>query len=161
MLTREQPFPDFDLMDHRGLQTTKGDLLGHWTVVYFYMKDYSVICTRLAKDFTDLIRKFKARGCEVWGVSPDSPKTHANFLAKNRLGVSLLSDGRRQLARLCGVWGPKVFHGRQLVGTRRATFIVDPEAVVQGVLTGVLPQAHAFQALETLAAIQKIWKGGQ
>jgi peroxiredoxin Q/BCP len=81
MLSKGQPFPDFELKNHQGATVTRKDLLGHWTVVYFYMKDYSDICTNLAKGFTALAKKFKARSCEVWGVSVDSVRSHSNVVS--------------------------------------------------------------------------------
>jgi peroxiredoxin Q/BCP len=155
MLSKWQPFPDFQLVNHRGATVTKEDLMGHWTVVYFFMKDYSDICTKLAKDFTALSKKFRARGCEVWGVSVDSVRSHSNVVAQHNLFQSLISDPEHQLMSACGVWGPKKVHGKEVLGAHRTTFIIDPEGLVRVVMPEVVPRNHPPKVVDALSAAQK------
>ena len=155
MLKKGQPFPDFQLLNHKGATVTRENLKGHWTVLYIYMKDYSDICTNLAKDFNSLAKRFKARSCEVWGVSSDSPRSHSNVVSMHNLFQTLLSDPEHKLMEACGAWGLKKVHGKEVMGAHRTTFILDPEAVVKAVMAEVVPRNHPAQAMETLAAVQK------
>jgi peroxiredoxin Q/BCP len=155
MLTKGQPFPDFELRDQAGAAISQKDLKGQWTVVYFYVKDFSDLCTVQAKEFTALGRKYKARGCQVWGVSADSARSHSIVHQRLRLFQSLLSDPDHALMTAAGVWAPKILHGKELVGLHRSAFIVDPDGIVQEALADKAPASHAVLALERLAAIQK------
>ena len=156
MLEKGQPFPDFTLNNHLGVAVTKDDLKGRWSVVYLYMKDYSDICTKLARDFTALGRKFKNRGAEVFGVSADSVRSHSIVFARHRLTQSLLSDPDHALMKACGVWGPKKVHGKEVMGCHRTTFLVDPEGVVREVFPNVITVNHPSNVLDALANLQKV-----
>jgi peroxiredoxin Q/BCP len=155
MLEIGQPFPEFKLNNHLGVAVTQEDLKGHWTVVYFYMKDYSDICTRLARDFTVLGRKFKSRNAEIIGVSADSVRTHSIVVGRHRLIQSLLSDPAHALMIASGVWGVKKVHGKEVMGCHRTTFVLDPEGVVREVFPNVITVNHPSNVLDALVALQK------
>lgn len=155
MLSKGQPFPDFKLKNHQGAFVTRADLKGHWSAVYFYMKDYSDLCTALAREFSMLHRKFKAKGCEIWGVSADSVRSHANMVSRHHLNLSLISDPDHALMEACGVWGPKRIHGKEAMGAYRSAFIIDPEGLVREATRDVIRAKHPAQVFELLAAAQK------
>lgn len=155
MLAKGESFPDFELKDHHGAAVTQEALKNKWTVVYFYMKNYSDICTNLAKEFNALARRFKSRGCQIFGVSADSPRSHSTVWAKHRLFQSLLSDPDHALMTATGVWGPKKMHGKDIFGARRTTFIVDPQGVVREAMTDVVTLNHPAHVLEVLTSLQK------
>ena len=62
------------------------------------------------------------------GISKDSPEKQLDFATKNRFGYPLLSDPKGEVADLFGV-------RRRLLArtlpTKRATFIVDQDQVLQ------------------------------
>jgi peroxiredoxin Q/BCP len=154
MLKKGKHFPEFSLKNQNGTFTTLDDLKDHWSVVYFYMKDYSDICTNLAKEFTALSRKFKAKNTHVYGVSRDSVRSHLNVFTKHKLFQTLLSDPDHVLMEACGIWGPKMVHGKELMGAHRTTFILDPETKVREIFTNVVPLNHPANVYEALAEIQ-------
>ncbi len=73
--------PDLTLVDPNGAPV-KLTALPRPLVVYFYPKDDTTGCTREAQDFSALAGDFAKAGVTVLGVSKDSPKRHANFIAK-------------------------------------------------------------------------------
>ncbi|HNT73238.1 MAG TPA: redoxin domain-containing protein, partial [Methanothrix sp.] len=68
--------PRFCLPDQDERVVCLEELSGRWVVLYFYPKDHTSGCTREAVDFTESLKEFRDRGAEVFGVSPDSPKSH-------------------------------------------------------------------------------------
>ncbi|MFX8308890.1 redoxin domain-containing protein, partial [Acinetobacter baumannii] len=74
MLTVGQKFPDFSLQDQDGNTHTLESLRGEAFVVYFYPKDDTPGCTTEACEFRDAQPQFD--GVQVFGVSPDSVKSH-------------------------------------------------------------------------------------
>ena len=79
------------------------DLKGKNVVLYFYPKDSTPGCTREGQDFTDNIRKFRARNTVILGVSRDSIKSHENFKAKQKYSF--------EVASTCGLVKTSVLNG--------------------------------------------------
>ncbi|MFW2851896.1 peroxiredoxin [Sphingomonas sp. TX0543] len=92
-------------------------------VIYFYPKDDTSGCTREAQDFTALAADFAKEGVALLGISKDSPKQHAKFIAKYGLTVPLASDEDGAACEAFGVWVEKSMYGRKYMGIERATFL--------------------------------------
>ncbi|MBN2430121.1 MAG: peroxiredoxin [Acidobacteria bacterium] len=119
--------PNFSLPDQDGKERNLSDFRGKWLVLYFYPKDNTSGCTTEACDFTENMPDFTALSAEVVGVSPDSPRSHANFIAKHNLRVTLLSDPDNRVLPLFGAWGKKKMYGKEYEGVVRSTVLIDPE----------------------------------
>jgi thioredoxin-dependent peroxiredoxin len=148
MLEAGQPFPDFELQDQHGNVRTAADLKGQKTIIYFYPKDDTSGCTQEACEFTELMPRFT--GASVFGVSPDSVKSHAKFATKYNLNFPLLADTEQALANACGVWVEKSMYGKKYMGVERTTFLVDENGVVAKVWNKVKPAGHAAEVLASL-----------
>lgn len=145
------PIPDATLPDQNGEARPLRALLGeHGAVIYFYPKDSTPGCTLEAHDFQSLLPRFLARGVTVIGVSKDSPRSHANFCAKQGLGFTLLSDQDGELCEGFGVWQEKTRCGKTCWGIVRSTFVVDGAGVVRQVYANVQAKGHAAQVLDSL-----------
>lgn len=147
MLTVGQKFPDFSLQDQDGNTHTLESLKGKAFVVYFYPKDDTPGCTTEACEFRDAQPQFE--GVRVFGISPDSVKSHKKFAEKFGLNFPLLADTEKQLAEACGVWVEKSMYGKTYMGVARTTFLVDANGLVQHVWEKVTPKAHAADVLST------------
>ena len=55
---------------------SKKDLLGHWSVLFFYPADFSFVCPTELEDLADHYDEFKQAGCEVYAVSCDTQWVH-------------------------------------------------------------------------------------
>ena len=87
----------------------------------------------------------------IFGVSPDSVRSHAKFRAKYELPYRLLADDEHRLADAYGVWVEKKFAGRAYMGVERSTFVVGPDGRIEDVLATVKPAEHAEQLIAVLA----------
>ena len=144
--------PDFDLETSGGGKLTRGDLHGRQTVLYFYPKDDTPGCTLEGQEFTRLRNEFQAKGVDVFGVSPDSPRSHDRFAEKCSLGIPLVSDPQRVLIEGLGLWREKTFAGRTYMGVERSTFLIGPDGVVQREWRAVKAPGHAAEVLEAVSA---------
>lgn len=117
--------PQFEAQVHDGSIISNADLLGHYTVIFFYPKDNSPICTIEACSFRDNINEFKKYNCRVIGVSSDSIEKHKAFAEKYNLNFPLISDKGDKLRKLFGVTYD--FFGLM---PGRETFLIDPEGKV-------------------------------
>ena len=149
-----QPAPEFCLPDQNEQNVCLNKFRGKWVVLYFYPKDNTTGCTAEAIDFTALLDAFRAASAEVLGVSPDSPKSHVNFIAKKGLKLRLLSDTEREVLKAYGVWQLKKMYGREYYGVVRSTFLIDPSGKIAHVWPKVKVKGHAEEVLQTLQSLQ-------
>ncbi|NCR38534.1 MAG: thioredoxin-dependent thiol peroxidase [Microcystis aeruginosa W13-11] len=126
------------------------DFAGQWLVLYFYPKDNTPGCTAEARDFTALSPQFQQLNAVILGVSPDSAKSHCRFIEKHNLTIQLLSDTEHQLAEIYQVWGLKKFMGKEYMGIKRATFLIDPQGNIAYIWSNVKVKAHAEAVLKKL-----------
>jgi len=150
MLKEGQKAPAFALLDQNGTTHTLVDYQGQWVLVYFYPKDDTPGCTKEACMIRDNWPKFKELGIQVFGVSVDSPKSHAKFADKYALPFTLLADEDKKMVEKYGVWGEKKFMGRTYMGINRVSYLIDPQGKIAKVYPKVKPAEHAQEVLQDL-----------
>jgi len=146
--------PDFCLPNQDEEEICLRDIKGRWIVLYFYPKDNTPGCTTEACDFTAAVPAFEDLDAIVLGVSPDSPKSHRNFIEKKDLGITLLADSSKELCNLFGVWQLKKNYGKEYMGVVRSTFIIDPDGKIAAVWDKVKVKGHADEVRAKLALLQ-------
>jgi thioredoxin-dependent peroxiredoxin len=144
--------PDFSMSADDGSDVSRESLLGQRYILYFYPKDDTAGCTAQACSMRDNFGRVIGTGVEVFGVSPDSVKSHVKFRAKYELPYRLLSDAGHAIAEAYGVWVDKTYLGRSYQGVERSSFIIGPEGKIEHVLERVKPMEHVDLLLEALAA---------
>ena len=55
---------------------TKQDILGKWSVFFFYPADFTFVCPTELEDLANKYEEFKAVGCEIYSVSCDTHFVH-------------------------------------------------------------------------------------
>lgn len=145
--------PDFCLPDKDDKQVCLKDLGGRWVVLYFYPKDLTPGCTREACEFTERLGDFARMDAAVLGVSTDLTERHRKFAAKNKLSIELLSDPKHEVIGKYGAWQPKKILGKELMGTVRSTFLVDPKGNIAHIWPSVKPWGHANEVRNKLAEL--------
>jgi len=148
-VTAGQPAPDFSLADDTGATVHLADLRGRRVVLYFYPKDDTHGCTRQACALRDDWTEIEATGARVYGVSPDTVESHAEFRAKFHLPFPLLADPDRGTLESYGFWGERP-DGR--VGVIRSTVLIGEDGTIERVWSPVDPDAHLGIIREALAA---------
>ncbi|MEL6858083.1 MAG: peroxiredoxin [Pseudomonadota bacterium] len=122
-------------------------------VVYFYPRDNTPGCTTESIDFSSLKPEFEALGVAIIGVSKDSLKSHANFVTKKELTVTLASDEDSDACEQFGVWVEKNMYGKKYIGIERSTFLVLADGSLAEVWRKVKVKGHATAVLETVQQI--------
>lgn len=141
--------PSFSLESSDRSTVTLDGLKGEWVVLYWYPKDDTPGCTMEACEIRDNWQLLSGRA-KLFGVSPDSIKSHLKFQQKFALPFPLLSDDEHRVSDAYGVWGPKKFMGREYMGVDRSTFIIDPQGKLARVFPAVKPAGHALEILQAL-----------
>jgi peroxiredoxin Q/BCP len=142
--------PDFDAASTSGKTFQLAQQRGRPFVLYFYPKDNTPGCTDEGAQFRDLYPEFQAAGCDVYGVSRDSVKSHEGFKAKMSFPFELLSDPDEKLCGMFGVMKMKNMYGKQVRGIERSTFLVDGQGNVRREWRGVKVPGHAAEVLEAV-----------
>jgi thioredoxin-dependent peroxiredoxin len=145
--------PAFSLPDQDGAMHALKDYRGSWVLLYFYPKDDTTGCTKEACAIRDEFPAFGTLKATVLGVSADSVKSHRKFADKYHLPFALLSDESKKVLKSYGVWGIKKFMGREYMGIRRTSFLIDPAGKIAKVYESVKPALHADEVLADLKAL--------
>lgn len=145
--------PDFSLSATGDRTVTLSALRGRKLVIYFYPKDNTPGCTNETKDFGALHGEFAAAGCEVFGVSRDSLKSHENFKAKLELPFDLISDPDEVACEAFGVMKLKNMYGKQVRGIERSTFVIDAKGEIAREWRGVKVPGHAAEVLAVVKSL--------
>ncbi len=134
--------PEFELPDELGNPRKLSELLSSGSILlYFYPADFTPICTAQACALRDMVEKLDATNgpdpelinelegsaevVKVVGISVQSVASHLRFKTQFNLPFTLLSDMDKTAVRAYGVTGPMGF------GIRRATFLIDADAVIR------------------------------
>lgn len=145
--------PAFNLPDQSGIEHSLKDYAGRWLLIYFYPKDDTPGCTTEACTIRDNATDFKKSKIAILGVSTDSITSHEKFAKKYQLPFPLLADADKKMVEAYGVWGEKKFMGRTYMGTRRMSFLINPEGKIAKIYSEVKPKDHATQVLIDQKAI--------
>ena len=140
--------PAFEVFTQNGDTVTLDSLRGRRAILYFYPKDNTSGCTLEAKSMRDGKAALAEAGYEIYGISPDSQRSHQNFCAKHELNFTLLSDTEKTMAEAFGVWVEKKMYGRSYMGIQRTTFIVDEQGVIEHIFEKVDTKNHYQQILD-------------
>ena len=140
--------PNFSLLDQTSSAVSNETLLGSKYILFFYPKDDSPGCTKEACAIRDNYKKISKAGYQVFGISPDTVKKHNKFIDKYEFQYSLLADENKEMINAFGLWGPKKFMGREVIGVHRTTFIIDEEGKIEHIILKVKTKEHDRQILE-------------
>jgi peroxiredoxin Q/BCP len=143
-----QKAPAFTSVNQNNEPISLSDYKGKKLVLYFYPKDNTPTCTIEACNLRDNFEKFKLQGYEILGVSPDSPKSHSNFINKQQLPFSLIADQDLSLAKAYGVWAMKKTFGKEYMGIVRTTFVIDENGLLIDIIDKVESKKHTEQILK-------------
>ena len=147
--------PNFTLPSQWGEMINLSDFRGkNCVVLYFYPKDETRGCKAEACAFRDSYEIFKEAGAEVIGISPDSTKSHQNFISKHALGINLLSDSEHKVLEDYGAWQKKKLYGREFMGVGRSTYLINPEGKVEYIWPKVKVQDHVNEVKNKLVELQ-------
>jgi thioredoxin-dependent peroxiredoxin len=144
---------DFTLPSTGGKTFSLSSTRGKKVVLYFYPKDNTPGCTAEGADFRDRHGAFARAGCEIYGVSRDSVKSHESFKAKMKFPFDLLSDAGETVCAQFRVIKLKNMYGRQVRGIERSTFVVDQNGVLAREWRGVKVPGHAEEVLNFVKAL--------
>ena len=149
--------PKFNRHEENGTSAfetlTQDSFPGQWKVIFFYPKDFTFVCPTEIAEFARLNPQFAERDAVVLGGSTDNEHSKLGWRREhpdlNGLKMWQFADPGGKLARALGVLNED--EGVAL----RATFVVDPDNVVQHVyVTNLNVGRNPEDTLRVLDALQ-------
>lgn len=111
------------------LKVKTEDVLGKWSIFFFYPADFSFVCPTELGDVQDHYTELQAAGCEVYSVSTDSHFVHKAWADATdtigRLEYTMLADPNGKISRFFGVMDEEAGQAY------RGSFIVSPEGKIK------------------------------
>ena len=71
-----------------------------------------------------------------------------------KIPYKLLADTDTKVSKLFGVWGKKKFMGREYLGVKRSTFLINESGKIIKVFEKVKAKGHSKEVLEFYASIK-------
>lgn len=127
--------PDFSLPDESGHLVRLNGLRGHNVVLVFYPGDDTTICTRQLCQFRDDWKQAEARGVKVFGVNPESARSHGEFRRKYSFPFPLLVDSGQKVGEL--------YHTNGLI-VKRTVYLIGPDGTIRFARRGVPPPSEVL-----------------
>ena len=115
--------PDFTLENQRHEAVRFSDILKNGPVLLvFYPGDFTPVCTSQLCNYRDSLESFQRFGVQLVGVSFNTPLQHKAFAEKYGFDFPLLSDPKKETAKLYGCTSLLM-----LGNVSRAVFIVSAD----------------------------------
>ncbi len=143
------PAPDFTLGSTSGSTVTLSTLRGKNVLLAFFPLAFTGTCTREMAAFTDDFSHFQSANTVVLPISVDSVPTLREFKAKEKIGVDLLSDFKREVSRLYGTLLEEHFF------SNRAYILIDTQGMVRWVYAEETPGTRRENS-EILAQLKRL-----
>jgi peroxiredoxin (alkyl hydroperoxide reductase subunit C) len=110
-------------------EITEKDLLGKWSIVFFYPADFTFVCPTELGDLADHYSEFQKIGAEIYSVSTDTHFTHKAWHDSSetiqKIEFPMLGDPTGTITRNFDV----MIESEGLA--ERGTFILNPEGKIQ------------------------------
>jgi thioredoxin-dependent peroxiredoxin len=140
--------PGFSVKNQTGKEFKIDSRKGHWTVLYFYPKSETPGCTKQACTFSDSIKKIRALGADVYGISVNTVADQNKFSNKYGLKFDLLADEDGKVTEL---YGAKMKDRKM---SNRWTYLIDPDMKIRSIDKEVDPVKDADRVAEKLKELQ-------
>ena len=138
---------NFNLDTTNNLKLTPSNFSNKLVILFFYPKDNTPGCTTENENFNSLMDDFNKTNCTIYGVSPDSIKSHEKFKLKLKLNFELVSDPENSFSKIFDVYKLKKMYGREYMGIERSTFLFKNKKMIKE-WRKVKVNGHASEVLD-------------
>ena len=138
---------------------SKADILGKWSVFFFYPADFTFVCPTELEDLANKYGEFKKAGCEIYSVSTDTHFVHKAWHDASdrikKIEYPMLADPTHALSKDFEV----LIEADGLA--ERGSFIVNPEGkIVSYEVSAGNVGRNADELFRKLQACQFVYEHG-
>ena len=127
--TTVKPFSADAYKAGKFITVTDADLMGKWSVVFFYPADFTFVCPTELEDLADNYATFQSLGVEIYSVSTDTHFAHKAWHdtseSVGKIQYTMVGDPTGTICRTFEV----MIEEAGLAD--RGTFVIDPEGKIQ------------------------------
>ena len=127
--TEIKPFKATAYHAGKFVPVTEENLMGKWSVVFFYPADFTFVCPTELGDLADNYAEFKKLGVEIYSVSTDTHFTHKAWHDTSdtigKIQYPMVGDPTGTITRNFGVMIEEAGLAE------RGTFVMDPNGKIQ------------------------------
>ncbi|WP_395945935.1 alkyl hydroperoxide reductase subunit C [Brevundimonas sp.] len=127
--TTIKPFTATAYKEGKFVDISDADVKGKWAIFFFYPADFTFVCPTELEDLADSYSTLQGLGVEVFSVSTDTHFSHKAWHdtspAIGKINYYMVGDQSGTITNNFDVMRPGVGLAD------RATFLVDPEGVIQ------------------------------
>ncbi|TCB54101.1 alkyl hydroperoxide reductase subunit C [Acinetobacter terrestris] len=127
--TEVKPFNATAYKNGEFVAVSEKDMIGKWSVVFFYPADFTFVCPTELGDLADNYAEFQKMGVEIYSVSTDTHFTHKAWHDSSeeikKIQYAMIGDPTGTLAKNFEV----LIEAEGLAD--RGTFVIDPEGKIQ------------------------------
>ena len=151
--TTIKPFSATAYKEGKFVDITDADVKGKWAIFFFYPADFTFVCPTELEDLADSYSTLQGLGVEVFSVSTDTHFSHKAWHdtspAIGKINYYMVGDQSGVITNNFDVMRPGVGLAD------RATFLVDPEGVIQFMeITSEGVGRNAAELLRKIKALQ-------
>jgi thioredoxin-dependent peroxiredoxin len=132
--------PDLSLAGDSNRKVKLSKQRGENVVPVFYPGDDTPGCTKQLCQFRDEWKDARTRGVKVFGVNPQSARSHKWFREKYHLPFPLLVDEGHDVA--------KVYHADGLIA-KRTVYLIGPDGTIRFAQRGMPASAEVLAGINT------------
>ena len=153
--TTIKPFAATAYKEGKFVDITDADVKGKWAIFFFYPADFTFVCPTELEDLADSYSTLQGLGVEVFSVSTDTHFSHKAWHdtspAIGKINYYMVGDQSGVITNNFDVMRPGVGLAD------RATFLVDPEGVIQFMeITSEGVGRNAAELLRKVKAAQSV-----
>ena len=146
-------------VDNNFKDVSKSDILGKWSVFFFYPADFTFVCPTELEDLNNIYDKFQDAGCEIYSVSTDTHFVHKAWHDHSerisKLRYPMLADPTHVISRDFDV----LIESDGMA--ERGSFIVNPEGkIVSYEVSAGNVGRNADELFRKLQACQFVYEHG-
>ena len=127
--TTVKPFSADAYRAGKFITVSDADLMGKWSVVFFYPADFTFVCPTELEDLADHYATFQSLGVEIYSVSTDTHFAHKAWHdtseSVGKIQYTMVGDPTGTISRNFEV----MIEEAGLAD--RGTFVIDPEGKIQ------------------------------
>ena len=121
-------FKTYSFHENEFKMVSKDDILGKWSVFFFYPADFTFVCPTELEDLAEKYEKFREIGCEIYSVSTDTHFVHKAWHDASerikKINYPMLADPTHAISRDFEV----LIEADGLA--ERGSFIINPEGKI-------------------------------
>lgn len=131
--TKIKNFNNIAFKKNKFITITEKDILGQWSVFFFYPADFTFVCPTELEDLSDYYEEFKKRETEIYSISTDThfshKEWHDNSKKIKKIKYTMIGDPHWTLTKNFDVMQKK--EDKELGLSNRATFIINPKGKIK------------------------------